>query len=169
MLDAATFPATPENLVQLPGNTKAVLRIGDVCLAYRSLRFGAALQYIPEPVLSNLPDADLTSPDLVCYVAPLPARARRSPAPPASSAPVSALSAQPLTTNPPAPATVAPVDISTPLAPFSPAACPPAFDYLADHLQDHRVFPRYRDWETDRKSTRLNSSHSAKSRMPSSA
>ena len=31
-------------------------------------------------------------------------------------------------------------------------------------------FPRsYRDWETDRKSTRLNSSHSAKSRMPSSA
>ena len=29
--------------------------------------------------------------------------------------------------------------------------------------------PLYRDWETDRKSTRLNSSHSAKSRMPSSA
>ena len=29
--------------------------------------------------------------------------------------------------------------------------------------------PAYRDWETDRKSTRLNSSHSAKSRMPSSA
>ena len=29
--------------------------------------------------------------------------------------------------------------------------------------------PVYRDWETDRKSTRLNSSHSAKSRMPSSA
>ena len=29
--------------------------------------------------------------------------------------------------------------------------------------------PSYRDWETDRKSTRLNSSHSAKSRMPSSA
>ena len=27
----------------------------------------------------------------------------------------------------------------------------------------------YRDWETDRKSTRLNSSHSAKYRMPSSA
>ena len=27
----------------------------------------------------------------------------------------------------------------------------------------------YRDWETDRKSTRLNYSHSAKSRMPSSA
>ena len=30
-------------------------------------------------------------------------------------------------------------------------------------------FDEYRDWETDRKSTRLNSSHSAKSRMPSSA
>ena len=35
---------------------------------------------------------------------------------------------------------------------------------------DHQLRPpRYRDWETDRKSTRLNSSHSAKSRMPSSA
>ena len=31
------------------------------------------------------------------------------------------------------------------------------------------TFCSYRDWETDRKSTRLNSSHSAKSRMPSSA
>ena len=30
-------------------------------------------------------------------------------------------------------------------------------------------FPGYRDWETDRKSTRLNSSHSGESRMPSSA
>ena len=34
------------------------------------------------------------------------------------------------------------------------------------HLQHPAT---YRDWETDRKSTRLNSSHSAKSRMPSSA
>ena len=34
--------------------------------------------------------------------------------------------------------------------------------------QDEQDFS-YRDWETDRKSTRLNSSHSAKSRMPSSA
>ena len=32
-----------------------------------------------------------------------------------------------------------------------------------------RTHKAYRDWETDRKSTRLNSSHSAKSRMPSSA
>ena len=31
------------------------------------------------------------------------------------------------------------------------------------------VKPRYRDWETDRKSTRLNSSHEIPSRMPSSA
>ena len=28
---------------------------------------------------------------------------------------------------------------------------------------------QYRDWETDRKSTRLNSSHSGEARMPSSA
>ena len=34
---------------------------------------------------------------------------------------------------------------------------------------DSREVEKYRDWETDRKSTRLNSSHSAKSRMPSSA
>ena len=33
----------------------------------------------------------------------------------------------------------------------------------------HYEYYNYRDWETDRKSTRLNSSHSAKSRMPSSA
>ena len=31
------------------------------------------------------------------------------------------------------------------------------------------VWIRYRDWETDRKSTRLNSSHRSLSRMPSSA
>ena len=35
--------------------------------------------------------------------------------------------------------------------------------------KDRRRMTQYRDWETDRKSTRLNSSHSAKSRMPSSA
>ena len=35
--------------------------------------------------------------------------------------------------------------------------------------QSFSVARLYRDWETDRKSTRLNSSHSAKSRMPSSA
>ena len=31
------------------------------------------------------------------------------------------------------------------------------------------IYSRYRDWETDRKSTRLNSSHITRSRMPSSA
>ena len=38
--------------------------------------------------------------------------------------------------------------------------------------KDYRGFEvvgDYRDWETDRKSTRLNSSHSGESRMPSSA
>ena len=33
----------------------------------------------------------------------------------------------------------------------------------------HVSFCLYRDWETDRKSTRLNSSHITRSRMPSSA
>ena len=37
------------------------------------------------------------------------------------------------------------------------------------YLIDSYPHDDYRDWETDRKSTRLNSSHSAKSRMPSSA
>ena len=32
-----------------------------------------------------------------------------------------------------------------------------------------KVYLVYRDWETDRKSTRLNSSHEIPSRMPSSA
>ena len=35
--------------------------------------------------------------------------------------------------------------------------------------QSESHMAKYRDWETDRKSTRLNSNHSAKSRMPSSA
>ena len=33
----------------------------------------------------------------------------------------------------------------------------------------NKIGELYRDWETDRKSTRLNSSHSGESRMPSSA
>ena len=36
-------------------------------------------------------------------------------------------------------------------------------------LTDDAIKRAYRDWETDRKSTRLNSSHSGESRMPSSA
>ena len=45
------------------------------------------------------------------------------------------------------------------------------YDYYYDEGGKQRkpFWYRYRDWETDRKSTRLNSSHSAKSRMPSSA
>ena len=41
----------------------------------------------------------------------------------------------------------------------------------AEKASDGNVDTRgpYRDWETDRKSTRLNSSHSGESRMPSSA
>ena len=42
-------------------------------------------------------------------------------------------------------------------------------NYHATEWQNQLVMSCYRDWETDRKSTRLNSSHSAKSRMPSSA
>ena len=42
---------------------------------------------------------------------------------------------------------------------------------LSDNFSIKRVInkPIYRDWETDRKSTRLNSSHITRSRMPSSA
>ena len=40
----------------------------------------------------------------------------------------------------------------------------PLLDYVSSAPD-----PRYRDWETDRKSTRLNSSHRSLSRMPSSA
>ena len=45
------------------------------------------------------------------------------------------------------------------------------YDPCNYRLVDILPYPKkwYRDWETDRKSTRLNSSHSAKSRMPSSA
>ena len=42
--------------------------------------------------------------------------------------------------------------------------------WFLDHSRTELVLNlRYRDWETDRKSTRLNSSHSGESRMPSSA
>ena len=39
---------------------------------------------------------------------------------------------------------------------------------IIKNLMDVKLSP-YRDWETDRKSTRLNSSHITRSRMPSSA
>ena len=44
-----------------------------------------------------------------------------------------------------------------------------AYNSTDDKLEYVTSARVYRDWETDRKSTRLNSSHSAKSRMPSSA
>ena len=40
---------------------------------------------------------------------------------------------------------------------------------LLQRENDIILLPAYRDWETDRKSTRLNSSHITRSRMPSSA
>ena len=43
----------------------------------------------------------------------------------------------------------------------------PIMDNL--HMDTFFFFVTYRDWETDRKSTRLNSSHITRSRMPSSA
>ena len=42
-------------------------------------------------------------------------------------------------------------------------------DLKPSNSMELETIRNYRDWETDRKSTRLNSSHSAKSRMPSSA
>ena len=49
------------------------------------------------------------------------------------------------------------------------------YEFIIDDVGDKRyVYVHdkdcaYRDWETDRKSTRLNSSHITRSRMPSSA
>ena len=43
------------------------------------------------------------------------------------------------------------------------------FKKMYDDLNKESGKKRYRDWETDRKSTRLNSSHRSLSRMPSSA
>ena len=45
----------------------------------------------------------------------------------------------------------------------------PQFAGLEKLYQQYKDQGAYRDWETDRKSTRLNSSHRSLSRMPSSA
>ena len=46
----------------------------------------------------------------------------------------------------------------------------PHFSVDKEKKNSHRIYKLpYRDWETDRKSTRLNSSHEIPSRMPSSA
>ena len=42
-------------------------------------------------------------------------------------------------------------------------------DEIEKRLPNFDTVYQYRDWETDRKSTRLNSSHRSLSRMPSSA
>ena len=42
-------------------------------------------------------------------------------------------------------------------------------EIMARQPEEPRYCALYRDWETDRKSTRLNSSHEFVSRMPSSA
>ena len=47
--------------------------------------------------------------------------------------------------------------------------CNPNAGRISPYFVQNSWMKKYRDWETDRKSTRLNSSHSAKSRMPSSA
>ena len=44
-----------------------------------------------------------------------------------------------------------------------------SFDVFSDTWELDYKNDWYRDWETDRKSTRLNSSHRSLSRMPSSA
>ena len=44
-----------------------------------------------------------------------------------------------------------------------------AKDSIEDKIKGLDIGANYRDWETDRKSTRLNSSHSGEARMPSSA
>ena len=41
--------------------------------------------------------------------------------------------------------------------------------YQQEAAAQSQQYAKYRDWETDRKSTRLNSSHITRSRMPSSA
>ena len=48
---------------------------------------------------------------------------------------------------------------------------PEIWDYEPTYqeIEDFEKHQAYRDWETDRKSTRLNSSHITRSRMPSSA
>ena len=43
------------------------------------------------------------------------------------------------------------------------------FQHEKNLIPINDIIAKYRDWETDRKSTRLNSSHRSLSRMPSSA
>ena len=43
------------------------------------------------------------------------------------------------------------------------------WELVQEKMEAGNIQKEYRDWETDRKSTRLNSSHITRSRMPSSA
>ena len=60
---------------------------------------------------------------------------------------------------------------SNSICPVTPAQRETSKQALKESLNNHKYIGIgvYRDWETDRKSTRLNSSHSGESRMPSSA
>ena len=55
------------------------------------------------------------------------------------------------------------------LAPDGGLYLPESYPHFTDADLSAMRDMNYRDWETDRKSTRLNSSHSRASRMPSSA
>ena len=68
----------------------------------------------------------------------------------------------PLNPTPPTPVVIWPEWSDIPLLPES------LLDAAEDFMRANKRLG-YRDWETDRKSTRLNSSHSGESRMPSSA
>ena len=59
--------------------------------------------------------------------------------------------------------------IVVPLTPSSMIKFPVKTLHLDITIKGKKYIAMYRDWETDRKSTRLNSSHSGESRMPSSA
>ena len=52
---------------------------------------------------------------------------------------------------------------------FTGTVSPERYEYIKEKYKLKTDNVIYRDWETDRKSTRLNSSHITRSRMPSSA
>lgn len=133
VLTEQAYPTDQGGVVDLPPQTKALLRIGSVWLAYRSVRFGAAIQSIPAAVLAGIPDTDLSLADLHCYIAPLPSKAQRTQPKPAQTA---------ATTKNPKP--VGPATNPSPSSQPSPPPliprreCPPEFNYLDNHRQDHR-------------------------------
>lgn len=135
-----SHPTDPQGLVHLPPGTKALIRVGTTHFAYRSARFGAAIQSVPAPVLASLPEADLTCADLECYVAPLPPSSQRTAAKP-SVQPTVASKQPPAAKQANSPTQHAPTQQAPP-KPLAYHACPSEFDYLADHRQHHRVSER---------------------------